>query len=300
MRHPVHTPRFEALHPISTQAVLFPGASSCQMPTLSKFPPAMPPSDERSQAMKKWAEGRAHIQHLVDSPKEDCMLVFQCLMIMWCYINSYPSRLLKRFTVYDFVNFNENGSGSYVVAVEDGTKYKYRTALRFNKFEKSVLTFFFKHIRPLWINALRVLNESFDVTTLVADFKERTQSFFYNSQGKNQLNNSRVCENFQSKMNATHKKKRKAIVAGPDEDRINDDAENHRPSTIDDPTVNLKKARISQNELMTMSLTSKKRVFFSDSDFVENFNGVSCCVFTTRDNGNLSNVFDLLVKKILI
>ena len=278
--------------PIST--VLFPGAGSCQMPTPSKLPPAMRPSDERSQAMKKWAEGRAYIQHLVDCdktpPKEDCLLVFQCLMIMWCYINSYPSRLLKRFTVYDFVNFNENGSGSFVVAVEDGTKYKYRTAFRFTKFEKSVLTFFFKRIRPVWINALRVLNESFDVTTIVADFKERTQSFFYNSQGNKQLNVSRVCENFQSKMNATHKKKRKAIVAGPDEERINDDDENPRPSTIDDPTVNLKKARISQNEMMTMSPTSKKRVSYSDSDFVESFNGVSSCVFTTRDNRNISSV----------
>ena len=72
-------------------------------------------------------------------------------------------------------------------------------------------------------------------------------------------------------MNATHKKKRKALVAGPDEERINDDDENPRPSTIDDPTVNLKKARISQNEneMMTMSPTSKKRVFYSDSDFVK-------------------------------
>ena len=116
------------------------------MPTPPKFPPAMPPSDERAQAMKKWSEGRAHIQHLVDCdktpPKEDSLLVFQCLMIMWCYINSYPSRLLKRFTVYDFVKCNENGSVSFVVAVEDGTKNKYRTALRFNKFEKSLDIFF--------------------------------------------------------------------------------------------------------------------------------------------------------------
>ena len=152
------------------------------------------------------------------------------------------------------------------------------------------MTFFFKRIRPVWINALRVLKESFDVTTLVADFKERTQSFFYNSQGNKQLNVSRVCENFQSKMNATHKKKRKAIVAGPDEERRNDDDENPRPSTIDDPTVNLQKARIPQNEMMTMSPTSKKRVFYSDSDFVESFNGVSSCVFTTRDNRKLSSV----------
>ena len=124
--HPRHRPRLEALTlrvpPIST--FLFPGAGSCQMPTPSKFPPATPPSDERSQAMKKWAEGRAHIQHLVDCdktpPKEDCLLVFQCLMIMWCYINSYPSRLLKRFTVYDFVNFNENGSGTSWLPLKTG------------------------------------------------------------------------------------------------------------------------------------------------------------------------------------
>ena len=104
------------------------------------------------------------------------------------------------------------------------------------------------------------------------------------------MNVSRVCENVQSKMNATHKKKRKAIVGGPDEEWINDDAENTRPSTINDPTVNLKKARISQNEVMTMSPTSKKRNFYSDSDFVESFNGVGSCVFTTRDNRKLSSV----------
>ena len=86
--HPMHRPRSESLTlrvpPIST--VLFPDVGSCQMPTPSKCPPAMPPSDERSQAMKKWAEGRAHIQQLVDCdktpPKEDCLLVFQCLMMV--------------------------------------------------------------------------------------------------------------------------------------------------------------------------------------------------------------------------
>ena len=54
--HPMHRPHIEALTlrvpPIIT--VLVPGAGSCQMPTPSKSPPAMPPSDERSQAMKKW------------------------------------------------------------------------------------------------------------------------------------------------------------------------------------------------------------------------------------------------------
>ena len=57
---------------------------------------------------------------------------------------------------------------------------------------------------------------------------------------------------------ATHKKKRKTIVAGPDEYRMNDDAESARPSTIDDPNVNLKTVRILQNKMMTMSATSKK------------------------------------------
>ena len=162
-----------------TSTVLFPGAGSSQMPHSSKFTPAMPPSDEQSQAMKKRAEGRAHIQHLVDCdktpPKEDCLLVFQCLMIMWCYINSYPSRLLKRFTAYGFVNFNESGSVSFVVAVPLKTGLSINIELpRFSNFEKSVLTFFFKRIRLVWINALRVLNERFDVTTIVADIKERT------------------------------------------------------------------------------------------------------------------------------
>ena len=41
----------------------------------------------------------------------------------------------------------------------------------------------------------------------------------------------------------------KAIYAGPDEERINDDAENPRPSTIDDPTVNLKKALFTEQDV---------------------------------------------------
>ena len=145
-RHTMHWHRFEALtlrvSPIST--FLFPGAGSCHMPTNSNNTQAIPPGDERSQAMKKWAECRSHIQHLVDCDKtpqnEDCLLVFQCLMIKWCYISSYSSCLLKRFTVYEFVHFNKNGS--FVFAVKDGTKFEHRTALKFNKFEKSVLTFF--------------------------------------------------------------------------------------------------------------------------------------------------------------
>ena len=254
--HPMYKPHSQAqtlpVPPIST--VLFP---TVQLPPLN-IPPAVPPSDERCRAMQKWAEGRSYIHHLVDCdktpPREDCLLVYQFLMIMWSYINGYPSRLLKRFTVYDFVNFSESSSGSFVCAVEDGTKYKYRTALRFSEFEKRVLTFYFKRIRTFWIDALRLLNsESFDVTSIATDFKERTQSFFYNSQGNKQLNVSRVCENFQSKMNVTHIKKRKLTdAAGP-----------------------VDKVRITQNVMMTISPTSKKRFFYSDSQFVESFNGVS-------------------------
>jgi len=299
MRHPHRDqrPHFESrVPPIST--VLFPATSagssagSCQMPPTYNIPTALQPRDGRSQAMKKWVEGRSHIQHLVDCdktpPKEDCLLVFQCLMIMWCYINNYPSRLLKRFTVYDFVNFSENGTGtgSFVCAIEDGTKYKYRTGLRFNKFEKSVLTFFFKRIRPVWINALKVLKDSFDVTTIVLDSKERTQSFFYNSQGNKQLNVSRVCENFQSKMNATHKKKRKFIATRPDDGRqcTDADSENGCPTTMADPTVHARSAvRISQNEMMTMSPNSKKLVFYSDLDIIESLNGVSSCFHRDKE-----------------
>ena len=60
-------------------------------------------------------------------------------------------------------------------------------------------------------------------------------------------------------MNATHKEKRKEIAAGPDEEWMNDVTENARQSTIDDSTVNLKKVRISQNEMMTMWPTSEKQ-----------------------------------------
>ena len=85
-------------------------------------------------------------------------------------------------------------------------------------------------------------------------------------------------------------KKMETIVFGTDQEWVNDDAENAHPSTIDDPNVNLKKVRISQNEMMTMSPTSKKRVSYSDSDIVESFNGVRG-IFTTNIFNMQLNIF---------
>ena len=100
--------------------------------------------------MSKWAEGRSHVAHLVetdrDPQKEEAMLVFQSLVIIWCAINNYPARLLKKFTLYDFVNFVKKGNGHYVCAVTDGNKYKFRRALKFNEFEQKVMTFYFKRV----------------------------------------------------------------------------------------------------------------------------------------------------------
>ena len=86
-------------------------------------PAAQDASDccELLSVMSKWAEGRSHVEHLVETDRvpqnEEAMLVFQSLVIIWCVINNYPARLLKKFTVYDFVNFVKTGNGQYVCAV---------------------------------------------------------------------------------------------------------------------------------------------------------------------------------------
>ena len=139
--------------------------------------------------MSKCAEGRSHVEHLVQNDrvpqKEEAMLVFQSLVITWCVINNYPARLLKKFTVYDFVNFVKKGNSPYVCDVTDGNKYKFRRALKFNEFEKKVMTFYFKRVRPFWINAFDVLKDSFLTELLDLTLQEVKQSFLYNSQGKN-------------------------------------------------------------------------------------------------------------------
>ena len=66
------------------------------------------PDDKELRAMmQKWSGSRSHIIFVTifdTTPhKEECLLIFQCLVVLWCNINSYPSRLLKRFFEYDFV-----------------------------------------------------------------------------------------------------------------------------------------------------------------------------------------------------
>ena len=96
--------------PMST--VLFPGVGSCQMPPPSNIQPAMPPSSERSQAMKKWAEGRSHIQHLVDCdktpPKEHCLLVFQflCTIVAFFWFSERTENTTFRFSVFIHSDLN--------------------------------------------------------------------------------------------------------------------------------------------------------------------------------------------------
>ena len=84
-----------------TQPISQPSSSPINQALFSE--PYATQIEDRLKAMKKWEESRSHIKHLVDSDvttptKEDCLLVFQCLIIMWCYFNNYPPRLLKRFT----------------------------------------------------------------------------------------------------------------------------------------------------------------------------------------------------------
>ena len=71
--------------------------------------------------------------------------------------------------MYVFVNIfdKKNEDKEFVVSVLDGYKYKNRTALKFNKFEKQVMAFYFKRIRPLWISGLKLLNYSFSTWACV-------------------------------------------------------------------------------------------------------------------------------------
>ena len=46
------------------------------------------------------------------------------------------------------------------------------------------MTFYFKRVRPFWINAFDVLKDSFLTEPLDLTLQEVTHSFFHNSQGK--------------------------------------------------------------------------------------------------------------------
>ena len=154
--------------------------------------PAAQDASDRGEllyVMSKWAERRSHVEHLLETDrvpqKEEAMLVFQSLVIIWCVINNYPARLLKKFTLlYEFVNFVKKGNGQYVCAVTDGNKYKFRRALKFNEFEQKVMTFYFKRVRPIWINAFDVLKDRFLTEPLDLTLQEVTQSFFIFHKGK--------------------------------------------------------------------------------------------------------------------
>ena len=243
--------------------------------------------NEREAMMQKWSDSCSHIDFVTNfetTPhKEDCLLIFQCIVIMWCNINSYPSRLLKRFTVYDFVNMVDHGNSFKYVSVSDGNKYKYRTALKFNKFEYKVLLFYFKHIRPKWTNSFKLLTkESFPVTVIAdPNVQEMTQLFFYNSNGNKQINVARVCENFNTKMSAAHKKPKRRSTNAPI-DKLGASISS-RPllateevliypanaiSPENDENVepqHSKRKRLSHNDMMQMSPNSKRQIFYSNT-----------------------------------
>ena len=254
-----------------TQPISQPSSYPINQALFSEAPPDTTQIEDRLKAMKKWAESRSHIEHLVNSDvttptKEDCLLVFQCLVIMWCYINNYSQRLLKRFTVYDFVNIVKNSTAEgdeYIASISAGSKYTYRTELKFNKFENKVMTYYFKRVRPLWTNGSQLLNDSFSTTTMGCDFNEVTQHFFYNSNGNKQPNISRICENFQSKMTAPHKKIRKSTDTPNAADEERD--ENYNPES--------RKKRVSHSEMKLISPCSKKRIFYSSENLRNNLSG---------------------------
>ena len=262
--------------------------SSRKRPLFSEAPTVPSAGVDKRKVLEKWGESISHIEYLVKSnvtpTKEDCCLVFQFLVIMWCYINNYSSRLLKRFTVYDFVNIQKEVSRqkeTYNTSVNDGNKYKYRAALKFNKLEYEVMTYYFKRIRPLWTNGTQLLKDSFDTITKVPDFTERTQSFFYNSKGKTQLNASRICENFDSKMTALHKKTslRKSTDTP---DATDKHARSLSAERDENSNPKSKKKRVSQDDMMVWSPRVKKGILYSSQNNVSaigcSFNAVS--IFT--------------------
>ena len=275
------------------------------------FPPDVhmgtPHDNEREAMMQKWLDSSSYIDFVTNvetTPrKEDCILIFQCLVMMSCYINSYPSRLLKWFTVYDFVNMVDNGNGFIYVSVSDGNKYNYRTALKFNKFEKKVITFYFKHIRPKWTNSFKLLtNESFPVT-VIADPKvhEMTQLFFYNSNGNKQINVARVCENFNTKLPAAHKKPKRRSTNAP-VDKLGASISPQPllateevlilPSNAFSPDYDetvepqhSKRQRLSYNYMTQMSPNSKRQIFYSNTGNISStINAVSIISTICREN----------------
>ena len=70
--------------------------------------------------MQKWSDSRSNIDFVTNFEttlrEEDCHEFFQCLVIMWSYINSCPTRLLKRSTVYDIVNIVSKTSVSLMAS----------------------------------------------------------------------------------------------------------------------------------------------------------------------------------------
>ena len=137
-----------------------------------------------------------------------------------CFSRSWSSGVSSTITLpdfsrssrCDFMNFVKKRNGQYVCAVTEGNKYKFRRALKFNEFEKKVMNFCFKRVSPFRVNALSVLKDSFLTEPFDLTLQEVTQSFFYNSQVKKQLNVTRVCENFQNKINSAHRKPKRWLV----------------------------------------------------------------------------------------
>ena len=291
--HPNHAPltNFAApLSPIDVPPVVNSNGSNYASP-LEDLPAARGTSNrgEMLSFVSKWAEGRSHVEYLMKidriPQKEEAVLVFQSLVIIWCVINNYPGRLLKKFTVYDFVNFVKKANGQYVCAVTDGHKYKFRRVLKFSEFEKNVMTFYFKRVRPIWISASDVLKESFLTQHLDLTLKEVTHSFLYNSQGKSQLNIPRVCENFQKKMNSAHRKPKRRLVYEPTPTVLGNGATasstmdvisqaTETPSTSTPASDSTAQRQLQQIELNTMSPTSKKQLFYYSDSFAS-INSVS-------------------------
>ena len=288
--HPNHASSTNFAAPLSPIDAVNSNGSNYASPL--ELQPAVQDVSDRGEllsVMSKWGEGCSHVEHLVETnrvlQKEEAALVFQSLVIIWCVINKYPARLHKKFTVYDFVKFVKKGNCQYVCVVTDGNKYKFRRALKFNEFAQKVMTFYFKSVRPFWINAFDVLKDSFLTEPLDLTLQEVTQSFFYNSQGKKQLNGTRVCENFQNKMNAAHRKPKRRIVYEPTTTILENNGTvsstvdvisqaTKTPPTNTPDSYSATQRQLKPVEMTTMSPTSKKQLFYSSDGFAS-INSVS-------------------------
>ena len=190
------------------------------------------------------------------------MLVFQSLVIIWCVINCYPARLLKKFMCMTLwtSSVKEKVNMFVLWLMEVSTNLG---VLKFSEFEKKWL---YQTWPPFWIDAFDVLKGSFLTALLDSTLQEVTQSIFYNPNRK-KMNATRVCENFQNKMNAAHRKPKRGLVYEPSPEHLETDATPSPSVEVASSPTNTPRFRFSSSKTVDACRndcqvpTSKKQLF---------------------------------------